>query len=103
MAYRFGGKQKTLCFGAYPAVSLKQARGKRDAAKSRLADGIDPSTAKREARAAAAAIVARQSNTFARVALQWLEVHQTKVSEKRQQHSPAPGNVPLSRIWRQSH
>ena len=85
MAYRFGGKQKTLCLGAYPAVSLKQARDKRDAAKSWLADGIDPSIAKKEAKVAvaAAAAVARQSNTFARVALQWLEVHQTKVSEKR--------------------
>ena len=83
MAYRFGGKQKTLCLGAYPAVSLKQARDKRDAAKSQLADGIDPSIAKKEAKAAAAAVAARQSNTFARVALQWLEAHQTKVSERR--------------------
>ncbi|MDD2966975.1 MAG: Arm DNA-binding domain-containing protein [Desulfovibrionaceae bacterium] len=26
MAYRFNGKQKTLSFGAWPAVSLKEAR-----------------------------------------------------------------------------
>jgi hypothetical protein len=25
MVYRFGGKEKTLSFGAYPAVSLKEA------------------------------------------------------------------------------
>jgi len=33
MAYRYDGKQKTLSFGAYPAVSLKDARQKRDEAK----------------------------------------------------------------------
>lgn len=42
LAYRFGGKQKTLAFGAFPAVSLADARGKRDAAKRALADGVDP-------------------------------------------------------------
>lgn len=26
MSYRFGGKQKTLAFGAYPAISLADAR-----------------------------------------------------------------------------
>lgn len=42
MAYRFGGKQKTLSFGAYPAVSLSSARDKRDEAKRLLAAGTDP-------------------------------------------------------------
>ena len=37
MAYRFEGKQKTVCFGAYPAVSLKEAREKRDESKALLA------------------------------------------------------------------
>ena len=32
MAYSFDGKQKTLSFGAYPAVSLKDARQKRESA-----------------------------------------------------------------------
>lgn len=42
MAYRFQGKQKTLSFGAYPAVSLRDARQRRDDAKSLLARGVDP-------------------------------------------------------------
>ena len=42
MDYRFGGKRKTLSFGAYPAVSLKEARRKRDKAKELLASEIDP-------------------------------------------------------------
>jgi hypothetical protein len=32
LAYRFGGKQKTLAIGVYPTITLKQAREKRDEA-----------------------------------------------------------------------
>lgn len=42
LAYRFGGKQKGLAFGSYPAVSLAQARRARDDAKGILAKGLDP-------------------------------------------------------------
>lgn len=42
MAYRFEGKQKLLSFGAYPAVSLKDARHRRDDARESLAKGIVP-------------------------------------------------------------
>lgn len=43
--YRFDGKQKTLAFGAYPHISLADARAKRDAAKKLLAEGSDPAVA----------------------------------------------------------
>ncbi len=43
MNYRFEGKQKTLSFGPYPAVSLAEARAKREEAKAVLRDGGDPS------------------------------------------------------------
>ncbi|CAH1659465.1 MULTISPECIES: Arm DNA-binding domain-containing protein [unclassified Chelatococcus] len=42
MSYRYMGKQKLLSFGAYPAVSLADARRARDAAKQVLAAGEDP-------------------------------------------------------------
>jgi len=42
MAYRFGGKQKTLSFGPYPIVSLADARRKRDDTKRLLVSGVDP-------------------------------------------------------------
>lgn len=42
MAYRYGGKQKTLAFGAYPYVGLADARRKRTEAKTNLAAGKDP-------------------------------------------------------------
>jgi hypothetical protein len=36
MAYRFDGKERTLSFGGYPGVSLKDARARRDEAKVRI-------------------------------------------------------------------
>ena len=43
LAYRFAGKQKTLALGAYPTVSLEEARRQRDESKKLLARSIDPS------------------------------------------------------------
>jgi integrase len=55
LAYRIGGKQKLLSFGAYPAVSLAEAREGREQAKRLLAKGEDPSKAKKDAKAKLAA------------------------------------------------
>jgi hypothetical protein len=69
MNYRFTGKQKTLALGVYPAVSLLKARQRRDKARELLADGIDPSTAKRADKQAKADAAA---HTFEMVARDWL-------------------------------
>ena len=74
MKYRFNGKEKRLAFGVYPAVSLAQARALRDEAKKKLAEGIDPSFAKKEEKLVRDA---QLNNTFQAVALEW---HGTKVS-----------------------
>eukprot|EP01037_Dinobryon_pediforme_P020263 gene20263-20840_t len=50
LKYRFGGKEKVLAIGAYPAVSLAAAREQRDKAKTLLAQGGDPSEAKQDAK-----------------------------------------------------
>ncbi|MFC3967834.1 tyrosine-type recombinase/integrase [Rhizobium lemnae] len=42
LSYRFDGKQQTLALGAYPAVSLADARRQRDGVKALLAKGINP-------------------------------------------------------------
>ncbi len=48
LAYRNSeGKQKKLAFGAFPLISLAEARQKRDEAKRLLANGIDPGQQKR--------------------------------------------------------
>ena len=70
LAYRFMGKQKLLVIGPYPEVSLKEARERRTEAKRLLLDHIDPSTAKQEAKAAAASAV---RNSFEVVAQEWFE------------------------------
>lgn len=79
MAYRFAGKQKTLALGVYPAVTLAKARKARDAARELLAEGTDPSLAKRvekDARKIAAA------NTFEAVAREFHKVKASGWSEK---------------------
>ncbi|MEP3629108.1 MAG: integrase arm-type DNA-binding domain-containing protein [Hyphomicrobiales bacterium] len=43
LSYRFDGKQKTLYLGAYPTISLAEARKRRDQAKEQIAVGSDPS------------------------------------------------------------
>lgn len=72
MNYRFNGKQKTLAFGIYPAVSLAQARARREEARKLLASvpPIDPSQAKREEKLARTAAA---EQTFEVVARQWLQ------------------------------
>ncbi|MEP4703345.1 MAG: integrase arm-type DNA-binding domain-containing protein [Hyphomicrobiales bacterium] len=50
MAYRYAGKQKTLYIGNYPAITLADARMRRDAAKRKLANDVDPSDDVRKAK-----------------------------------------------------
>ncbi|MDR2123631.1 MAG: Arm DNA-binding domain-containing protein [Desulfovibrio sp.] len=72
MGYRFGGKQKLLSFGAYPAVSLKDARARREEAKEQLAKGIDPGAHRQ---AVKAAVKAETENTFEIIAREWFAKH----------------------------
>lgn len=82
MDYRFAGKRKTLALGVYPAVTLAQARKRRDDAKALLADGQDPNVAKREEK------IAKQTssgNTFEKIAEQWLKATAAERKENTQQ------------------
>jgi len=45
--YRIAGSEKKLSFGAYPEVTLKAARTKRDEARAMLADNEHPSRIRR--------------------------------------------------------
>lgn len=81
LKYRFEGKEKLLALGIYPDVSLKDARRRRDEAREALAGGIDPSVIKREAKAVEQDEQRKQANTFAAVALQWLDMKKAEYSE----------------------
>lgn len=50
--YTHEGKRKTLSLGTYPDTGLSLARRKADEARRLLAEGINPSTARKEARTA---------------------------------------------------
>lgn len=50
LAYRFEGKPQTLSFGPYPEVSLAEARKRRDDAKAKLRDRINPSEHRKPSR-----------------------------------------------------
>lgn len=68
LKYRFGGKEKTLSIGPYPAVGLKAARVARDEAKAVLAAGGDPMAEKKQRRAEAAV---EEANTFRAIASEY--------------------------------
>lgn len=72
--FSFAGKQKTLALGSYPVVSLLAARMERDKAKALLAEGIDPSAAKRADVPAASPA----GETFADVAARWFKLNERK-------------------------
>lgn len=104
MAYRFAGKQKTLAIGVYPAVSLAKARQRRETARELLADGVDPSVAKREEKQLA---VIAAANTFELVALEFLgtmkDSWSPKYAEKwergmRKDLFPFIGKLPIADI-----
>jgi len=54
LRFRFGGKANMMSLGAFPAVSLKEAREKRGEIKKQIAAGINPSLRKKLDRISAA-------------------------------------------------
>jgi integrase len=102
LAYRFGGKQKTLALGIYPTITLRQAREKRDEAKRLLAVNIDPSTQRRLEK-----LTASTGNTFRAVAEELLlklereERAEATLVKKRwllESAFPAIGDRPVAEI-----
>lgn len=79
MAYRYEGKQKIFSIGVYPAVSLADARQRRDEARRLLAQGIDPNT-KKQAEVKELKAKRDKTRTFTVVAKAWFST-KTKWSE----------------------
>lgn len=75
MKYRTDGREKLLAFGVYPVISLADARQRREDARKLLANGCDPGEMKQAAKAerlAAAAAETVASETFEKVARDWM-------------------------------
>ncbi len=79
MKYRYGGRERLLAFGLYPEVSLAEARRRRESARAKLRDGVDPNEAKRRERIATAT---RLTNSFEAVCREWIAVRGIRWTER---------------------
>lgn len=79
--YYWLGKQKRLCLGGYPALSLREARTERDKAQALLARGIDPQVERDQKRHAAKLA---GEYTFKTVFDAWVEHRRKELKEGRQ-------------------
>lgn len=105
LAYRQqSGKSNRLTFGAYPEVSLIEARSKRATARKIIADDGDPAQVKRDAKFARAAAAV---HTFEDQAREWLAKTAADRAESTQKKNtswleknifPSIGAMPISQI-----
>lgn len=102
--YVYDGKNKTMAFGAYPMVSLADARAKRDNAYAILSEGNDPGVAKK-LRIEANLEAARQ--TFEKVArewhenakAQWAKIHAADIIRSLERDIfPSIGDLPIAQL-----
>jgi len=97
--FRLHGKRRTITFGSYPDVSLAKARAKLQEARSLVADGQDPVSARRQSKA-----LQRQSETFSTVATEWLKKQRGNPKTKRRarnyidRHLAALARVPIAAL-----
>lgn len=88
--YRFDGKEKLLSLGSYPALSLADARQRREDAKKLLVNGVDPGEMKKALKRAR---IALEENSFEIISREW----HTKFIE---QWSPDHAKTVLRRLER---
>lgn len=99
--YRFQRKERTLVLGAWPELSLREARERRDAAAKALHDGADPANRKA---AAAAAPAGPPFEEYARAwhadqATLWKPNHAEQVMSRLEANVfPAIGAMPIADV-----
>ena len=96
--YRYSGTARMLGLGEWPAVSLAGAHDRRDDARKLLAQGIDPSAARKEAKQA-------DAQTFETIAREWLGRREVSEATAAKDHwlledhaLPALGAKPITAI-----
>ncbi len=75
-AYAFGGSEKLLSLGVWPEVGLKEARETHQAARKLLAQGLDPSAARKMSKTENAA----SDDSFEAVAREFLDIKRAEWS-----------------------
>lgn len=109
LKYRFAGKEKKLALGAYPALTLAEARQKREEAKKLIANGTDPAEARKSQKQQLDVQLEQDANTFEKVAREWHEKRKPEWSAKHAERLlrrleldifPFIGNKPITDIDR---
>ena len=104
MKYRFAGKEKRLAIGVYPEIALKEARAVREAARAKLRNNTDPSA---EKQADKAKIKENHDNSFKNLAIEWLGKQEGRwtpkhikatLSRMERNLFPTLGNRPIKEI-----
>ncbi|MBM4207228.1 MAG: DUF4102 domain-containing protein [Gammaproteobacteria bacterium] len=114
--YSIDGKRKTLSLGIYPETRLADARRKSEDARVKVANGIDPSDARKQVKAARKLAVENSNredaglpilDSFADVSQKWLAsiahlttttTHNKKYSRIERLAFPLLGNKPIKDI-----
>ena len=86
LKYRFGGHEKKLAIGAFPEISLNDARQDREKAKALLAEDIDPGAVKKEQQAT----LVQEQETFEAVSREWHGQKLSRSIESRCRNNPDP-------------
>lgn len=104
MKYRYDGKERQLAFGAYPAVSLADARQRRADAKKLLANGVDPGAIKKAQKSAREDLLANSFEIvsrewFAKFSVNWSVTHSEKTLSRLEKNIfPWVGKRPIAEI-----
>lgn len=77
--FRHNGKPNMMSLGKYPAVSIKDARRKRDEARVLLEQGKDPAA---EKRAEKLRNKHKGENTFEAISRKWMDLKENRLNEK---------------------
>jgi len=100
----YSRKRTSLSFGLYPHVTLAEARERRKYARELLAKDIDPKEHREEVKAANRDVLC---TTFKHIALNWFDIHKTKIADKTgrdlwsslENHVlPSMGDVPVTKV-----
>jgi len=75
--YRFDGKEKKIAFGAYPEISLLDARHRRDDARKLLANNVDPGAVRKAQKQAKV----EETETVEVIAREWHDKFKSKWTE----------------------
>ena len=104
LKYRFAGKEKRLALGIYPYVPLADARKRREAARTLLAQGVDPGEHRKAQKAAQTdgaansfEVIARE--WFAKHSGTWADTHADKIKNRLEKDVfPWIGGRPIAEI-----